>query len=253
MAITARAEGTWFSAAATGSAGVAIPGSPVAGDMMFVLASWKDFSLTATCNQGFTEITEYADGAVAAGNGVGSMKVAAWYKEHTGSESQPDVTFSGTQDIASVVMIIFQKGAGETWDAPAFTTGNITTGTFTVTCAANPGITAGDLCIALCGVRDDSALFTRGATTAIAATGITWAADYVEYPATHATTTSGGDMSADAGYRIAGSGTASAAPTVQGTLSATETGAILFIRQRVTAAAVERVPKSSPYPQLLAH
>ena len=255
MAITARAEGTWIATAASPQS-VTIPGGSTTGDRMFLLAAWKDFAITATVDNGvdfWDEITEFADGSVPTGNGTGSMKVGAWYRDHDGSEANPNIEFTGAGLLAAVVIVTFQKGAGETWDTPAFATGAIAAASpFSVTASSDPGITAGDLVIELIGLRDDSSTLTRSATTALDATGITWSSDYVEYPAAHLSTTTGNDMSADAGYRIASSGTASAAPTGTGDPVAAETGAALFIRQRVSAVAAPRVPRFTSYPQLLA-
>lgn len=229
--IAARAEGTW--AELTNDGTVTIPGGAVAGDMMYLLASWKDFAVTASV-AGWTEVTQFTDGAVATGNGTGSMKVGCWYKQHTGSEANPTLDFSGAV-IGAAVIIVFSKGVNDVWATPAFATAamtNWTTSSQTVTASSDPGIAAGDLVIGLIGIRDDSATMTRP-TTGINATGITWAANYVEYPATHFSTTTGDDMSADAGYRIAGDFISTAAPTMTGTISAAETGAGLWIRQRL--------------------
>jgi len=251
MAISARAEGTW--AIITDDVNVAIPAGAQAGDLMVVLAAWKSYLTTCSMiTAGYTEITEFADGTIDSGNGTGSMKVGAWYRIHDGSESNPPLV-TANPIIGAVVMIVFQKGADDVWGTPAFATAAIASATnWTATASSDPGITAGDLLIELVGFRDNSTTMTRSATTALDATGITWTTNYVEYPATHADTTTGDDMSADAGYRIASSGTASSAPTGTGTLSASETGSALFIRLRVSAAAA-RVPYFTPYPQLLPH
>jgi len=235
-AISFRAVGSWqIGGTFTTSPTITIPAGATTGDLMVAVASWKDFSVTASIT-GWTEVTEFADGAVAQGNGTGSMKVAAWYKEHDGSESNPTITWSTTPNISGGTMIVFQKGGSDTWNAPAFATAAISLATnWTATASSDPGITGGDVVIGLVGFRDDSATMTRGATTGLDCAGITWAANYVEAPATHGTTTSANDCSMDLGYRIASSGNSSAAPTMAGTLSADETGAALFIRIRVTA------------------
>lgn len=235
MAITARAAGTWQTL--TADAAVAIPAGTVEGDRMYLLAAWKPFGTTAqvTSPAGWTELTEFTDGAVANGNGVGSVKVACWYKDFVTGDGNPTIDMSASADTGGAVMISFQKGATETWDDPRFVTAamtNWTTTSQTVTASTTPRIDIGDLIIGLIGIRDDSATMTRP-TTGIAAGAITFTGNYVEYPATHHSITTGFDIAADAGYRITSSA-ASAAPTMTGTLSAAETGAALWIITGVT-------------------
>ena len=232
MAISLRATGAWAELTADGA--VSIPGGAVQDDRMYLFASWKDFAITATV-AGWTELTEFANGSTGAGNGTGSMKVGCWYKDHTGSESNPTLDFSSSPNIAGAVITVMQKGVNEAWDAPAFATAAITSATtWTATASSNPGIIGGDVVMGCVGFCDDSALMTRNATTGLAAAGVTWAANVVESPATHHTTTTGFDMAADLVHRFAASGSASAAPTMTGTLSAADPGTALWVRQRVT-------------------
>lgn len=262
MAVGFRGAGAWTTAiVADFNPGLTFsPGTPEVTDLMLIIASWKDFAITAQITDipGWTEITEFADGAVATGNGTGSMKVAAWWKEHDGDESDPTVDFSTTVGLlASCTVLAFTKGGSETWDTPTFVTAAMTTWTTTPqTTNASSTITvpSGGAVVGLAGIRDDSATFTRP-TTGISDSGglITWNGNYAEAPATHASTTTGNDMSADAGYRLVTTGAAGV--TLRQTcdaLSAAETGALLWVVLGATAAAAERVPKYQPMPQLLA-
>lgn len=242
MAIAARAAGTW-SAGITSDAAITIPGGAQSGDRMYLLAVWKDFSITATV-AGWTEITEFADGSTATGNGTGSVKVGAWYKDHSGSESNPTLDFSSTTNlVGAAVIVVFSKDAGETWDTPEFVTAAITNWTNsaqTVSSSSTVANVANSLVIGLAGIRDDSATFTRSALDGIAVTSsgsATYGGDYVEYPATHANYTTGNDGAADAGYRFVTSvpGGTPATLHMTATLSAAETGAALWIVQTVTA------------------
>lgn len=202
---------------------------------VFCIATWKDFSITATCadlttSAAWTEIDESADGSVGTGNGTGSMKVAIYYFDWNGVDTGgPRVTFStGTSLLAAACTLTFSKGATEAWATPTFTTGSqASSSTISVTGAANLNYAAGDLLIAALGIRDDGSFTNFSAS----ATGITWASAFNVSPGTDASTTLGNDMSASAGYRIASSGTSSAAPTMSGTLAAAETGRGTFIRQ----------------------
>ena len=95
-------------------------------------------------------------------------------------------------------------------------------------------------------MNDESTTWTRDASTGLAATGITWTENVVEFPATHGQTTTSNDIGADLVYRIASSGSASAAPTMTGTLAAADPGTALWIRQRVTV-----LPPAEPRPRQL--
>lgn len=240
MAISERSAGIDWIIVTADTTPPLIGGGIQAGDRVFAFAVWKAFGTTAQIASpaGWTEVTEFADGAVAAGANVGSVKVGAWYHDWLGdgSETDPTIDFSTGPVPAAIGAIVFQKGAGETWDIPVFATAAIAAATtWSATASSSLAIAAGDLLIGIVGFRDDSATMTRPATTALDATGITWDANYHESPATHASTTTSNDISADSGYRIAASGSATVAPTMAGTLSASETGAALWIRQRVTA------------------
>lgn len=236
-AIAFRDVGTWDLTVDTGfDCNVDIPAGATTGDMMLIAASWKDYSLTASIvDAAWTEITEFADGTVTQAAGVGSVKVGGWYKEHDGSESTPVLRFSAFPNINGHVMIVFSKDSGETWSTPAFATAAISLATnWTATASSDPGITGGDCLVGLVGFRDNSATMTRDADAGLDCDGITWSGNFQESPATHHDTSSGPDMSADLGYRLAASGTSSAAPTMAGTLGADETGSALWIRLRVT-------------------
>lgn len=227
--------GTWATLTADGA--VTIPSGAASGDRMYLWASWKAFSITASVTDWTAVGSEFADGTTIVGNGTGSMKVQAWYKDHDGSESNPTLDFSSSPDVAGAVIQVWRLAAGYTWDAPAIANAAIASADpITATASTDPGITAGDLVIGLIGIRDDSATFTRDPATGLAATGVTWGGAVVESPAAHLSTTTGNDMAADLVYRKAYSGTGSAAPTMTADLSAAETGAALFVRQRVTAA-----------------
>jgi hypothetical protein len=263
MTVTFRAVGTWENGA-TGLIAdevVSIPAGTTAGDMMVLLASWKDFSITALVS-GWTEITEFADGAVATGNGAGSMKVGAWYKEHSGSESDPTLDFSTTVNLlGEAVIISFQRSLGA-WTTPTFGTAAWAVSAGPQTSGVTSGfvdVPSGGVVICLIGIRDDSATFTRP-TTGIDDSGgtddITWNGNYVEAPATHASTITGNDMACDAGYRLVTTGGAATAPNATITaLTAAESGAILWVAFGDTGggAPAANPPYRNPMIQLLAH
>lgn len=259
MTVSFRAVGTWEngSTGLTADEVVAVPAAQATGDLMILLASWKNFAITATV-AGWTKITEFADGTVGTGNGVGSMKVGAWYKVATSdTEADPTLDFSTTTGlVGEAVIIVFSKSLDE-WVTPEFVTAawplqdtGDATSSSTIILPASAAV------VALIGIRDDSATFTRDALTGISSTGsVSWNGVYVEAPATHASTTTGNDMSCDAGYYLTNNGSFGVAVslTVNATIAANETGAVLWLVLADQAAAAPRVPRFTPYPQLLAH
>lgn len=230
--------GNWAISNASGIVAPAEHASTAVGDRVFLIATWKDFAITAIGEDGvtgldWTEVDESADGSVSTGNGTGSMKVGVWYFDWDGTNVDPQVTFSSSvNQLAAGTVLTFRKDSSDTWNAPTFTNGNQNGSTISVTGGSNLNFAAGDLMLAILGIRDDGSFTSFDAT----ATGITWASSFNKAPATDASTTLGNDMSAAAGYRIASSGTSSAAPTMSGTLAATETGRGTFIRQTISTA-----------------
>lgn len=235
MAVAFRGVGTWENGATglTADEVLAVPAAQVTGDMVIVLAAWKDFAITAQVS-GYTEITQFADGSVATGNGLGSMKVGAWYKIATSdTESNPTLDFSTTTGLlGEAVIIVFSKSLAN-WETPSFVTAahSWNTSSTTTSASSTVDVGSGSAVIGLAAVRDDSGTFTRP-TTAIddSAGAITWNGNYVESPATHASTTTGNDMAADAGYRLVTTGANGV--TLRQTctaLSAAETGSLLWI------------------------
>jgi len=235
MTVTFRAVGTWENGATglTADEVLAVPAAQLTGDMVIVLAAWKDFGITAQVS-GYTEITEFADGAVATGNGLGSMKVGAWYKAATSdAEADPTLDFSTTTGLVGEgTIIVFQKSLTN-WVTPTFVTAAwpASAGPATVSASSTIDVPSGAAVIGLFGCRDDSATITRP-TTAILDSGaaITWNGNYAESPATHASCTTGNDMSCDAGYRLVTTGASGV--TLQQTitaLTASETGTLLWI------------------------
>lgn len=220
--------------------------SATAGSRKFRLYAWKDQSRTPTLTQNSSDWTlvggtTFADGSVANGNGTGSMRIGVWYSDAGANEATYDFNASGwvnTTDIAGNAGISFAKAADETWDTPLLVTAAwpATSTTQTVSASSTVAVPDGAVVIGMIALRDDSGTFTRSATTGIdVASGITWNGDYVEAPATHLSTTTNNDMAADAGYRLVTTGgTVTLRQTA--TISAVETGSVLWIVQGVTAA-----------------
>lgn len=237
MAVSHRVTGTWAELTASGA--VAIPATPEAGDRMYLFARWKDFAITAqvTSPEGWTQLAEFADGTINAGNGTGSVKVACWYRDWQSGDTNPTIDFSSSPNNASAVITVMAKGADDVWLTPVAVTAAMTDWTTTsqvVSASATVAVKSGGVVMGLIGIRDDTADMTRptaGIDDSVGA--VTWNGNYVESPDTHHTTTTGFDGAADLGYRLVTTG-ATATLQMTGTISAAETGAALWVVQGVS-------------------
>ena len=234
MAISLKAAGTWYDLVG-GSGPVTIPGSPAAGDRMFLFACWKDYASTATTPSGWTLIgTAYSDGSVSSGNGSGSMTVSVWYRDWQSGDSSPSVVLSDAADGGAAVVMLWQKASGEVWDTPlsvnAAWTLNTAATTQTVNAASTLAVVNNSVVMALLALRDDGTV-TR-TSSSIGGSGITWNGNYVESPAAHHSSGSAADAAADLGHRFVTTG-ATATLTCEATVAGAETGAITFIVQSV--------------------
>ncbi len=241
MAISVRASVAW--AVVTADSTITLP-TNAEGDRIYVFATWKAFGTTAqiTSPVAWTEVTEFADGSVAAGAGTGSVKVGAWYLDRgAGAPGNPTLDWSVSPVPAARCAVTLAKDAGESWDDPTFATAAIAAATnWAATAAQALDIKDGAIVLELAGFRDDSATMTRSATTALEDDGspdVTWNGNVVENPATHASSTSSNDIAADLIHRFVTTGASGVTLTATGTLSASETGAALWVHQSVTAAA----------------
>lgn len=237
MAISAKSVGTWAASNATTQT-VTLP-THAAGDMLIVRAGCKPYTATPTIStSGWTAVgTAYANGVTVNGNGTGSVIVRAWYKEATSSsETNPVVDWGTTSAPGGAVAVCYQKGAGESWVAPTGAGGGDDTArtSQTATIGTNISVTAGDMVDFFVVTRDDSAV----TVATITQTGVTFDT-VVEYPGTALASATSNDGAYDGGYRLASSGTSSAAAVVTHTNAVTESGAAWQTRLRVTAAAVD--------------
>ena len=221
---------------------VSLPSSS-AGAMLLLLAGVKPFNGGWSVS-GWNALGSFTSGSTAAGTDAGSMKVQAWWKEHSGSESDPTLTEgSPAWNVAGAFIHAWQKEAGEVWETPVMVGGGDSTGPdISITCDADPGLTAGDAACAWIATPSDA--------DAPLATAVAWTATGVTptHQTMHATdpeTTTGGDMALVGRRTSSMTGTASAAPVITATLAAAHEAAGALIRLRVTAAPVE-----DPYPYI---
>lgn len=245
MAMSLKATGAWATAVADVS--VALVGTPAAGDRYFLWVAWKPYTVTCQVS-GWTEIAEHADGTVAQGSGIGSMKIACYYRDWQSGDGNPTIDFSASPNIAGYVMQLWQCGAGEVWDTPTFAPGQRSATNVNSAFSCPSGVTVPSACVVMGGValRDDSATFTRDFAGGTGKSGIwdndggyvTWNGNYVESPATHLSTATANQMSADLGYRFVTTGGSVPANFLGGwiTSSAVETGVALLVFQTVSLA-----------------
>lgn len=239
MAISQRAAGTWAASNATTQT-VTIPVGAASGDMMICVAACKPYTATPTIDQGWSTLYAATGGSTANGNGTGSQRHAVFYKIHTGTESNPTITWGTTSAPGAAVIVVFQKASTEAWKIQTLAAAPVEqamgTTAFSVNLTTNQKLDDGSWVFSLVSAGDDSATFTRS-TTAIAGASVTWNGNHVEYPAAHISTTTSNDLAADLGYRLVTTGVASGATiTVTATLSAAERAQASIFYLHVTTA-----------------
>lgn len=230
MAISFRAVGTPVYGTANITA--LIPAAQLTGDMMLCFYGTKPFGDAPTINQGWASLGYATDGTVPADVDVGSMQSRIFWKIATSdAETNPIITNS-TNNISTAVIIVFQKGASDTWATLVGAGGgDATAGTdFSATMSSDVGHTTGDYVAGFACFRSDGATPTTARNLTIAGCTL---GTYTQSPVTDPETTSGGDMGMTCGYRSVDSGTSDAAPVMTATLATAHTGSAFWCRLRV--------------------
>lgn len=240
MAISVPGSTAW--SVVTADSTVTLPGTPAAGDRMYIFAAWKAFGTTAQIitPQEWSQVTEFADGSVNAGSNVGSVKVGAWYRDWQTGDGNPTLDWSTGPVPGAHCALLLRKASTEWWTPPTFVTAAISAATtWSATSSGTITIADGSVVMELAGFRDESATMTRSTTTALEDDGspnVTWNGNVVELPATHASSTTSNDIAADLIHRFVTTGASGVNLTATGTLSASETGAVLWVHQAVIPA-----------------
>jgi hypothetical protein len=208
------------------------PGAPASladGDYEIIIVQNKPDTVTPTTPTDWTLIGTVAGGSGASGNSTGASRVTMFGREKTAAWSaQPAITVtSGTSALAIAVRLTKTLGF---WVDPVATSGaDSTNGTgFSVTMAANPGITSGDFLFVYGGVGDDGSAWSAETITA---TGLTVG---TVTERAEPKTTQGGDVGGALWTASPTAGTASAAPVVGATLSTSQSGPAILVRLRDT-------------------
>lgn len=234
MAISLHTAGSWAAATATTQT-VTLP-THSTGDMLLVRVGFKHATMptTVTCGTaGWAKLGEKNGGTNASGNGTGSCQVAVFWKEAaSAAETNPVITFNGGVTAATpsaAVANAYSKAANEAWLTPVGDGAAIAAATsISATIASHVSATSGDLVEVAIITNDNTTLTVPTFTQA----GLTLAA-VVESPATALSSTTSNDIAADGCYRIATSGTSSAAAVVTGTNSVADEGVAWTTRLRV--------------------
>jgi hypothetical protein len=232
MAIGLHTEGSWVAANATTQT-VTLP-THSTGDMLIVRAGMKHATLPGdiTCGTaGWARIDQHNNGTTASGNGTGDVQIAAFWKVATSaSETNPVITYhaSVAATPSCAVATSISPTAGKVFVTPLADAGSIAAATsYTATMGSHIAATAGDFLIGFAVTNDNTTLTVPTFTQ----TGITFAA-VVESPAAALSSATSNDIAADGCYRIANSGTSSAAAVFTGTNSVADVGAAMVIRLR---------------------
>jgi len=217
----------------TTSLSVPYPSGITAGHLLVLVVGNKYPTAGPATPSGWTLAAQATGGLGGQAADSGSVYMTTFVKVATGSESgNLSVTLTGAN--SSMARMFRYAKTGANWDYAA-TTGADTVGnlTWSVTGAANPGLSAGDVLLMSSALNCDR---VNGWTESVAATGATFGTT-VERNDT--TTTSGNDQGLVVSEHPVASGTATAAPvytmTGSGGAGATAncpTGASVFLRMR---------------------
>ncbi len=221
---------------------ITAPATVNQGDLLVMGIANKYPTNGPTTPTGWTAVTNYrASGGIGTtGLDTGLIYASVYVREAEGWEDS--VVFSvdvPTANGSEGQIVRYTKGNGKKWDLAA-TNGSDNTGssnTWSVTGAADPGITAGDMVVVVSAVNTD--LYNYSAQ-AITATGLTMGtqAERVE-----TASTGGDDMELVMSDHAVSSGTASTAPTFTMTSSANSAtapgGASIILRLRQVDAPIQ--------------
>ena len=236
MSITYGGAGAW--AAGSTSVTPALPATPNSNRRHILFVGCKPFGATINTPAGWTALAAGSgtNGSVANAIDLGSVRWAIFWRDWQSGDAAPTVSVT-TGNVTLAVIRGFDKGAGDTWEAPVAGKGSDTTsGTgFSIASDVDLGIAAGDFIAHGAVIAGNNATF---GTPTLTATGCTFGA-VTESPATEGATATGNDLEASASYAECTAGPSSAAPVAGWTLSVAQTGGGSIVRLRVAAAPLQ--------------
>lgn len=201
------------------------PGYPTgitAGQYLLLAVGTKPDTVTIGTPSGWTLIANYSGGGGTTGVDAGPTRIQVFGKVATGSETGT-LTVTGNSQSVSWAQIFRTTTTLPAWSVAACGGTDATTGTaWSVTCDADPGIQAGDLCVVFSCIPTDVGAGAQFSAESVSATGITWGA-FTE--ASEPFSSTGQDIGGFTFYGTATAGTSSAAPVVTATAGGTTTNA----------------------------
>ncbi len=240
MAITFGAQGAV--AAGTTALTVAYPAGISATDLLVLAVANKYPTNGPATPSGWVllEGAQASGGSGSAGADTGSVYATVFYRFADGTETGDlALTLTGANS-SQAIMLRYTKSGTMSWSLAASGGSDNAAGTaWSVTCATNPGIAAGDVVLAVTAVNTDLYSFS---STALAATGLTAFGTITSRTSTG--TTQGDDSRIRVTEHPITTGTATAAPvytmTSDGTATDNPCGATVLLRLR------EMAPSSVP-------
>lgn len=222
-------------AAATGSTSLAVPHptTPAAGDLLVLVVANKYPTNGPSTPAGWTAPANNQQSGSSGSNGIdtGACYCTIYVKEATGSESG-NLTVTITSGNSAVGrMFRYTKDGAKDWEWVLTNGSDNTAGTsWSVTGAADPGITGGDVCVVGSGINSDNYTYT---SQALSATGVTFGTASERQDSG---TSTGQDCCLVVSDHLVTSGTSSAAPVYTMTASSSATnspaGASVIMRLR---------------------
>jgi hypothetical protein len=209
----------------------ALPTGTASGDRVFVATVGTTAAGATPAGWTLVGTATLGTGTVAAS--AGTRVVTVWFRDYDGAWTMPAFTqASGATPTLVGAAVSYSKAANEVWGTPTFTTGSDTATagtTYSATGAANLGVTAGDLLLAVQG-NPSNITTTAGAMTA---TGLTMGTVNERVDGGSAT---GFDASIHVFEALPTAGTSTAAPVQTSTVSTTaqSSGGTMFVRQTVS-------------------
>lgn len=233
MAISLRTAGTATAAnVAVTAVNPAVPTGTTTGDLSVLTVWMKPFGTTITTPSGWTKIGEYSNGTTAAGTDTGSTKVAVFVKESAAVGAIGNLTLDGSPNSVGAVINTYQKGASESWDYSAWTSGGDAANgaNYSATGAAGISVASGDWVCQSTAVNGDV-----GTQSAQAIGGMSGATIGTYVVRQSSDTTTGTDSHGEVGDVPISAGSSTAAPTFTYTNASSGSGSTIWLRLRVVA------------------
>lgn len=202
-------------------------------DMLVVTVGTKPDTTPPTTPEGWIVLGSTTGGTGTLGIDTGPMRVDVFTREADGSalDNTGAITVTGNSVSAAQVHVFRKTGAA--WDIGYTGAADTTTGTsFSAVMPVNPGLTVGDILLAVGVIPTDVTTPSQFSAESVSATGMTTVTltEIVEWD-----TASGEDMGGWVGWGSVATGTATDVPTVTSTAGGTTTnvaGPIALIRLR---------------------